>query len=112
MDRQDVTMMVVAINILKETGGNIAETLSVISETIQSRQKVESKIKSLTAQGTMQAIIISLVPFVILLIMFFMNREYAELMLGTPLGWVALIIIMSMIITGGYMMKKIVTIKV
>ncbi len=112
MDRQDVTMMVVAINILKETGGNIAETLSVISETIQSRQKVESKIRSLTAQGTTQAIIISLVPFLILVIMFFMNREYAELMLGTTLGWIALLIIMGLIITGGVMMKKIVTIKV
>ena len=40
LDRQDVTMMVVAINILKETGGNIAETLAVISDTIRQRQKV------------------------------------------------------------------------
>ena len=112
IDRPDVTMMVVAINILKETGGNIAETLVVISNTIRDRQKVESKIRSLTAQGTMQATIISLVPFAILVIMFFMNREYAELMLGTTLGWFALAIIIGLIITGGYMMKKIVTIKV
>ncbi len=112
IDRPDVTMMVVAINILKETGGNIAETLSVISETIRSRQKVENKIKALTAQGTMQAIIISAVPFVMLLMMFLMNRQYAKLMLGTPLGWVTLLIIVVLIISGGFLMKKIVTIKV
>ena len=112
IDRQDVTMMVVAINILKETGGNIAETLSVISDTIRDRQKVENKIKALTAQGTMQAIIISAVPFVILVMMFIMNRQYAELMLGTPLGWVCLLIIMGLIIFGGFLMKKIVTIKI
>ena len=112
IDRQDVTMMVVAINILKETGGNIAETLAVISETIQDRQKVENKIKSLTAQGTTQAIIISAVPFLLLLMMFVMDRKKAELMLGTPLGWVALLIIMGLIVAGGVMMKKIVTIKV
>ena len=112
IDRQDVTMMVVAINILKETGGNIAETLSVISETIRDRQKVENKIKALTAQGTTQAIIISAVPFVLLLMMFIMNRQNAELMLGTPLGWFALLIILSLIVFGGLLMKKIVTIKV
>ena len=112
IDRQDVTMMVVAINILKETGGNIAETLSVISETIRERQKVENKVKALTAQGTMQAVIISAVPFVMLLMMFFMNKQYAQLMLGTPLGWVALLIIIALIVSGGIMMKKIVTIKI
>ena len=66
LDRQDVTMMVVAVNILKETGGNIAETLAVISDTIRQRQKVESKIRAKTAQGLMQARIISAVPFVML----------------------------------------------
>ena len=112
MDRQDVTMMVVAINILKETGGNIAETLTVISDTIRERQKVENKIKALTAQGTIQAIIISAVPFVLLLMMFLTNKQHAQLMLGTPLGWFSLVMILVLIITGGVLMKKIVTIKV
>ena len=112
IDRPDVTMMVTAINILKETGGNIAETLSVISETIRDRQKVENKISALTAQGTMQAMIISAVPFVMLLMMFVMNKQYARLMLGTPLGLLSLVIIIILIALGGFMMKKIVTIKV
>ncbi len=112
IDRPDVTMMVVAINILKETGGNIAETLAVIAETIRGRQKVESKIQALTAQGTMQAIIISVVPFVILIGMFATDKRKAELMLGTPLGLLSLLIIMSLIIAGGFLMKKMVTIKV
>ena len=112
INRPDVTMMVVAINILKETGGNIAETLSVISETIRERQKVENKIKALTAQGTMQAMIVSAAPFLMLLMMFITDKQKAQLMLGTPLGWIALLIILVLIITGGIMMKKIVTIKV
>ena len=112
IDRPDVTMMVTAINILKETGGNIAETLAIISETIRERQKVENKVKALTAQGTMQAMIISAVPFVLLVIMFVMNKSYAQLMLGTPLGWLSLIIIIILIALGGFLMKKIVTIKV
>lgn len=112
VNRPDITMMVVAINILKETGGNIAETLAIISETIRSRQKVENKVQALTAQGTMQATIISAAPFGMLIMMFFLNKEYAELMLGTPLGWFVLAIIVVLIISGGFMMRKIVRIKI
>lgn len=112
IERPDVTMMVVAINILKETGGNIAETLATISETIRERQKVENKISALTAQGTMQAIIISIVPFVMLIGMFVTDKRKAELMLGTPLGLLSLLIIIGLIVAGGFLMKKMVTIKV
>ncbi len=112
IDRADVMMMVTAINILKETGGNIAETLSMIAETIRDRQKVENKIKALTAMGTMQAQIISAVPLLLLLVMFFTNKQYALLMLTTPLGWISLGIILFLIVLGGFLMKKAVTIAV
>ena len=60
--KQDVQMFVTAVNILKETGGNLAETFQTITTTVRERQKVEKKIQALTAQGNMQAVIISLVP--------------------------------------------------
>ena len=111
MNRQDVTMMVIAINILKETGGNIAETLSVIADTIRDRQKVEQKIKALTAQGRMQAIILSCIPFIILGVMVMGNSNYAQLIFATPLGWVCMIIITAMVGIGGFLMKKLIQIK-
>ena len=104
--------MVTAINILKETGGNLAETLAVIVETLRDRKKVQNKIKALTAQGSMQAMIISIMPIVILSMMFFFNKKTAILMLTKPLGWAALVLILFLIFLGGYMMKKIVTIQV
>ena len=64
--RQDVQMFVTSVNILKETGGNLAETFQTIVTTVRERQKVEKKIEALTAQGTMQAVIITLVPFLLL----------------------------------------------
>ena len=112
IDRQDVTMMVIAINILKETGGNIAETLGVIAETVRERQKIEKKIQALTAQGRMQAMILSCIPFVIMMVMFMSNKSYASVMLGTPLGWVCMLIITGMVILGGFFMKKVITIRV
>ena len=110
--RQDVQMFVMAINILKETGGNLAETFETIVMTVRERQKIEKKIEALTAQGTMQAIIITLVPFVLLVVFMVIDPNYVMPLFTRPLGWFALAIMVGLQIIGGVMMKKIVTIRV
>lgn len=110
--RQDVQMFVTAINILKETGGNLAETFSTIVMTIRERQKIEKKIQALTAQGMMQAVIITLVPFVLFGVFYIIDKNYIMPLLTTPLGWFALALMLALQVIGGVMMKKIVTIKV
>ena len=87
--RQDVQMLVTSVNILKETGGNLAETFATVVTTVRERQKVEKKIQALTAQGTMQAIIITLVPFVILGVFLLVDPNYVMPLFTRPLGWVA-----------------------
>ncbi|MBI2712244.1 MAG: type II secretion system F family protein, partial [Bdellovibrio sp.] len=54
----DVEMFVTSINILKETGGNLAETFDTIVGTIRERIKVENRISALTAQGLYQGIFV------------------------------------------------------
>lgn len=110
--RQDVQMFVTAINILKETGGNLAETFATIVMTIRERQKIEKKIQALTAQGMMQAVIITLVPFVLFGVFYVIDPNYIMPLLTTPLGWFALALMLALQVIGGVMMKKIVTIKV
>ena len=110
--RQDVQMFVSSVNILKETGGNLAETFSTIVTTIRERQKVEKKIEALTAQGLMQGVIITLVPFVLLVIFLVIDPNYIMPLFTTPLGWFALIIMLALQVIGGLAMKKVVTIKV
>ncbi|MCB9073702.1 MAG: type II secretion system F family protein [Bdellovibrionaceae bacterium] len=110
--RQDVQMFVTAVNILKETGGNMAETFQTINFTIRERQKIEKKIEALTAQGVMQGIIISLVPFVILMIFYFIDPNYVMPMFTTAFGWMFLLLVFVLIGLGGLFIKKIITIKV
>ena len=112
VQRPDVTMFVTSVNILKETGGNLAETFAVIAETLRSRQKVNSKIKALTAQGMMQARIISGIPFVLMGMFYFLNKEYIILLFTTILGWISVTFIVILVIIGGQMMKKVATISV
>lgn len=110
--RQDLQMFVTAVNILKETGGNLAETFSTIVTTVRERQKVEKKIQALTAQGTMQAVIITLVPFVLLATFLVIDPNYVKPLFTTSLGWFALLMMLSLQVIGGVVMKKVVTIKV
>lgn len=110
--RQDVQMFVTSVNILKETGGNLAETFQTIVTTVRERQKIEKKIQALTAQGTMQAVIITLVPFVLLMIFAVADPNYVKPLFTRPLGWFVLVVMVGLQVIGGVMMKKIVTIKV
>ena len=110
--RPDVQMFVTSVNILKETGGNLAETFQTIVLTIRERQKVEKKIQALTAQGTMQAIIISLVPFVLIMVFLFVDPSYIMPLFTKPLGWFILVLMLVLQTIGLVVMKKIVSIKV
>lgn len=110
--RPDVQMFVTSVNILKETGGNLAETFQTIVLTIRERQKVEKKIQALTAQGTMQAVIISLVPFVLMVVFLMVDPNYIMPLFTRPLGWFILVVMLGLQTIGLVVMKKIVSIKV
>lgn len=110
--RPDVQMFVTSVNILKETGGNMAETFQTITFTIRERQKVEKKIEALTAQGIMQGIIVSCIPFILLAVFFAIDPNYIMPLFTTTLGLVALTVVIALQIIGGLMIKKVVTIKV
>lgn len=110
--KQDVQMFVNSVNILSETGGNLAETFSTIAYTIRERQKIEKKIEAMTASAVTQGIIITCVPFIILAVLALLDPDYIMPLFTKPLGWFALILMVGLQIIGGLMMRKIVTIKV
>lgn len=110
--RPDVQMFVTAINILKETGGNLAETFTTIVSTIRERQKLEKKISAMTAQGIMQGIIVSAIPFILGAVFFAVDPAYMKPMFNTFVGLVLLVAMLGLQIIGGVIIKKIVTIKV
>ena len=108
----DVQMFVTAVNILKDTGGNIAETFDTIVKTIRERIKIEKKIAAVTAQGVMQGTIITMTPFALLVIFYFMDPAYIAPLFNQVLGWILLLTMLVLQIIGGLMIRKIVRIKV
>lgn len=110
--RPDVQMFVTSVNILKETGGNLAETFQTIVLVVRERQKIEKKIEAMTAQGIMQGLIVTMIPFVLMGVFFVIDPNFVRPMFTTTLGWFLLFAILTLQIIGGIAIKKIVTIKV
>ena len=112
IDTEDVQIMVTSINILRQSGGNLTETFDTIAHTIRERKKVEGKIKSMTAQGVSQGVIIVLMPIVLAGILYLMDPELIRRLWTT---WIGLTMVLFMLILqtlGALMIRKIVRIEV
>lgn len=108
----DVQMLVTSINILKETGGNLAETFQTINSVVRERQKLEKKIEAMTAQGITQGVIISIIPSAMLLMFWTMDPAFVAPLFNTSIGIMCLCLVFTLQIIGGFMIKKMVQIKV
>lgn len=112
ISKPDVQMFVTSVNILKETGGNLSETFATITETIRERQKIQKKIEALTAQGIMQGIIITSIPFVLIVVFLIADPGFIKPLFTTTLGLVLLFVMLGLQVIGGLVIRKVVTIKV
>jgi tight adherence protein B len=87
---KDLEMVISALLIQRSTGGNLAELLETMQETVRGRIRIKEELKTLTAQGRISAWIISLLPILIGVVVNFINPEYFGPMLTHPLGWAML----------------------
>lgn len=108
----DLTLVVTAILISRKTGGNITEIFDKISETIRGRMKIERKVKSLTAQGRVQGIIVSSLPFVLGLIMMVLKPKMMTEFIFSITGLVGISLMILLIVLGWLMIRKITKIDV
>ncbi|MFZ9595576.1 MAG: type II secretion system F family protein [Bdellovibrionia bacterium] len=109
---EDVEMFVTSINILKETGGNLAETFDTIVLTIRERIRVENKIGALTAQGYYQGVFVMCIPPALALIFSQTDPDFMKPLFTTPLGWGLIFIIFLLELVGFFVIMKIVKIDV
>ena len=86
IESEDLRLIVNAILIQKDIGGNLSEILDNISDTIRERQKIQNELKTLTAQGRLSGIIVMLIPFFLGITIYLFNKEYMLLLFTTPVG--------------------------
>jgi tight adherence protein B len=112
----DLELMITAINVSHEVGGNLSEILDVIGEVIRERVRIAGEIKTLTAQGMLSGYIISFLPVALGLILFAMNQEYLGRMIfpnsTQPCGWIMIGVGVLLIGFGFTLVMKIVKIDI
>jgi len=108
----DLDLMITAINVQHEVGGNLAEILDIISYTIRERVRIQGEIRVLTAQGMLSGYVISFLPIGLALIMFLMNRDYMLGMFRHICGLIMVGVALFGIVIGFIAIQKIVRIEV
>ena len=99
---------VMAINVQREVGGNLAEVMDIIASTIRERDRVLNQIKALTSEGRISAYILISLPIVVGMILSFSNREYVSLLVTTKLGLIVIGIAFTLMLIGSIWIIKIV----
>ena len=108
----DLTLVTTALLISRKTGGNVTEIFDKISETIRGRMKIERKVKTLTAQGRMQGILVSLMPLILGVAMVMLKPEMMIPFLCSFTGVVSVLVVIALIVLGWFFIRKITKIDV
>ena len=109
---EDNEMFVSSVNILRETGGNLAEVFDTIIEVIRERVRLQQKLDSLTAQGRFQAYTIASIPIAIFLIYGLSNPQTIKLAFTSPLGLIMIFLVLVLDFVGFMVIMKVVKIKI
>ncbi|GAB4499341.1 MAG: type II secretion system F family protein [Anaerolineales bacterium] len=111
---EDLDFVVTAINVQREVGGNLSEILDNISFTIRERIRIKGEVRVLTAQVRTSGTVLSLIPFGLTLILWFLNPEYLlSVTAGGPICTAVIIcVVLGLIISSYFIMMKIADIEV
>lgn len=112
LESKELELVVTGVLIQRQVGGNLAEVLDTVAETISKRIKTRAKIRTLTAQGRLSAWILSLLPFGLAAMIFTFNPNYSRIMLKEPLGVAMLLGGGIMMVLGILVLRKVVSIDV
>ena len=108
----DLTLVCTSIDIARRTGGNLTDIFDKISETIRGRMRIERRVRTLTAQGRLQGIIVSLMPFVLGLAMTVMKPDVMRPFLTSLKGGICIGIAAALVLVGWLFIRKIIRIDV
>lgn len=108
----DAKLFVAAVTISREVGGNLAETLATLAETLRRKLMMEGKVKALTAQGRLQGIVMAMLPAGLVGFLVLFYPETMNPMFHTWQGWCVIALVFVLEYLGYRMCRKIMTIDI
>jgi len=112
MPSEDLDLVVTAINISREIGGNLTEVFDNIADTIRERHRLEGKIRSLTAMGKLQALVICSLPVFMIVMLNLITPELMQPLFNTSIGIGLLVLIGVLELSGVLVIRKMVRIDI
>jgi tight adherence protein B len=108
----DVRILVTAILIQREVGGNLAEILDNLSAVVRARFTIRRQIRVYTAQGRMTGYLLSALPIIIFSILYMLNAEYMSILFTDPIGKILVTAAIVMQLLGFLWIRKIIRIEI
>jgi len=112
MDCPDFTWAVMAIRIQREVGGNLAELLLTVADTMTQRERLRRDVSALTAEGRMSAIVLGILPPALAVVMWVVNPDYIGKLFNTTIGNMMLGAAILLALFGFWWMKKTIEIEI
>ena len=112
MESEDFAWCVMAVRIQREVGGNLAELLMTVAETMTARERLRRDIQSLTAEGRASSVVLALLPILLGLAMYALNPKYISLLFSETLGNFLLGASVVAMLIGFVWMKKLIDIEI
>ncbi|RMH05680.1 MAG: hypothetical protein D6704_08935 [Nitrospirae bacterium] len=112
LDSLDLKYFVIATIIQRESGGNLTEVLEKLEGLIRQRFELQDRVKALSAEGKLSAIVLFALPFVIVLALMVLNPGYLSVLFETETGRWLIGVGLSMMIIGGFITKRMIAIRV
>ena len=109
---QDVQLVSSALRISREVGGNLADTVARLGDTIRKRLMMEQKIKALTSQGRLQGMVMTVLPALIIFALLQIEPQAMGALFNTTRGWAVLAMAILFEVLGYLWIRKIVSIEV
>lgn len=101
-----------AIEIQREVGGNLAEVLTTVAETMRQRNRLHGEIRALTAEGRISAIVVGCLPFALAGFLYLTNPTYLQPLFTETFGRIAIGVGLLLMTAGIVWLRKIVNIEV
>jgi tight adherence protein B len=112
MDSPDFAWAVMAIRIQREVGGNLAELLLTVADTMVARERLRRDVAVLTAEGRVSAYMLAAMPPILAGVMYVLNQAYVSTLFTEALGIGMVILAVISMVVGFFWMKKIITIEI
>ena len=111
-DLDDMRMFVVSLSVQNETGGNLAEILENLSKVIRERQAMFMKVRALSSEGRMTAVMLTVLPIFTFTLLFIANPGFFLDVADDPVFVPGFVFLMLLYLTGFFTIRKMVDLKV